>query len=228
MRGHSPLLLAIDTSTRTVGIALYDGAQVLSETIWSGGDYHTVELAPAVAESFHRAGASIEALAAVAVAIGPGSFTGLRVGMALAKGLTLARKLGLVGVPTLDVLAAAQPPAEIPLFAVLRAGRGRLALSEYHCADNAWTTQGKVEVLTLESLAEKIVSPALVSGELTEEERRRLNTLQPLARLASPAASLRRPSYLAEIAWKRWRSGKIDSPAALAPIYIHYNDPILV
>lgn len=228
MRGNPPLLLAIDTSTRTVGLALYDGAQVLSESIWSGGDYHTVELAPAVAESFSRAGASLEALSIVAVATGPGSFTGLRVGMALAKGLVLARKLALVGVPTLDALASAQPAVEMPLLAVLRAGRGRLALAEYHCTGNTWSTSGKIEVVTIEALAEKITTPTLISGELSEEERRRLTALQPLARLASPAASLRRPSYLAEIAWKRWRAGQIDSPATLAPIYIHYNDPIPV
>ena len=51
MRTHATLLLALDTSTRTVGLALYDGAQVLNETIWTSQDYHTVELAPAVAEA---------------------------------------------------------------------------------------------------------------------------------------------------------------------------------
>ena len=59
--------------------------------------------------------------------LGPGSFTGLRIGLALAKGMALARHLPVIGVPTLDILAAAQPVREENLVAILLAGRGRLA-----------------------------------------------------------------------------------------------------
>jgi tRNA threonylcarbamoyladenosine biosynthesis protein TsaB len=228
MRGTPPVLLSIDSSTRTVGLALYDGAQVRYEAAWTSGDHHTVELAPAIAEAFERVAAPVEALAAVGVATGPGSFTGLRVGLALAKGLVIARGLALVGVPTLDVLAAAQPPAEIPLLAVLRAGRGRLALNEYQFTGSEWLSVGKLEVVTLEGLAQKIEALCIVAGELGEEDRRWLAANQPLARLASPAQSLRRPGFLAELTWKRWKAGKTDDPASLAPVYIHYNDPIPV
>ena len=68
---------------------------------------------------------------AVSVAVGPGSFTALRVGLALAKGIALSRNIPLVGVPTLDVLAAGQPTCALPLGAILRAGRGRIALGWY-------------------------------------------------------------------------------------------------
>ena len=100
------MLLALDTSTRTVGVALYDGVQVLSELVWNSKDYHTVELAPAVAETLSKSGVAIEDLQALVVATGPGSFTGLRIGLALAKGIALVRHLPLIGIPTLDVLAA--------------------------------------------------------------------------------------------------------------------------
>jgi len=229
MRGAPPLLLALDTSTRTVGLALYDGAQVIYETAWTSNDYHTVELAPAIAEAFQRTGMKIDALAAVAAATGPGSFTGLRVGLALAKGLAIARRLALIGVPPLDALAAAQPTqSETPLLALLRAGRGRLAVSAYRAEAGAWHSGGEIEVVTLPGLAEKITTPTLVAGELSDEERRWLAANLPAARLASPAFSVRRPSFLAELAWKRWRAGQSDDPAGLAPIYIHYNDPIPV
>jgi tRNA threonylcarbamoyladenosine biosynthesis protein TsaB len=228
MRGTAPLLLALDTSTRTVGVALYDGAQVLSEMVWTSRDYHTVELAPAVSDALRRASVTMDAVAAVGVAIGPGSFTGLRVGLALAKGLAMARRLPLIGAPTLDALAVAQPVLELPLVAALRAGRGRLATQWYRAAGGEWQPFGKVEVHTLDELARKIETPTLVCGEFSAEEREALIGQQPHARLVSPAQSLRRPSYLAELAWKRWKSGQIDSPAELAPIYIHYNDPIPV
>jgi len=143
MRSATPALLAIDTSTRTVGISLYDGARVLHETVWTSLDHHTVELAPAVAQALSKSGLAIESLEAVAVATGPGSFTGLRIGIAMAKGLSLAQKIPVIGVPTLDVLACAQPHQELPLAAVLKAGRGRLAVGWYHYLDGLWQSNKK-------------------------------------------------------------------------------------
>ncbi len=226
MRSASSILLAIDSSTRMVGLALYDGAQVLSESSWSSMDYHTVELAPAVVEALDKASLQSDALGALAVALGPGSFTGLRIGMALAKGLALARHLPIVGIPTLDILAAAQPIRQMRLAAVLRAGRGRLAVGWYEANNNAWKLAKEVEVCTSEELASKIDQPTFVCGELSEVEREFLGHKAPQVQVASPAQSLRRPGYLAELAWKRWKAGATDDPGSLSPIYLHYNDPI--
>jgi tRNA threonylcarbamoyladenosine biosynthesis protein TsaB len=228
MRTHATLLLALDTSTRSVGLALYDGAQVLNETVWTSQDYHTVELAPAVSLALQRAGVTVGALAALAVATGPGSFTGLRVGLALAKGLAMARGLPLVGIPTLDFLAAAKPLIEMPLAATLRAGRGRLAVGWYRPSAGTWQSAQKLEVLTLEELVQKVQEPTWVCGELSKEDREFLTSGGPNIRLPTPAGSLRHPSFLAELAWKRWKAGQVDNPATLAPIYLHYNDPIPV
>jgi tRNA threonylcarbamoyladenosine biosynthesis protein TsaB len=220
------MLLAIDTSTRFVGVALYNGVQVVSEEIWLSRDHHTVELAPAVAQALSRAGLSVPGLQALAVALGPGSFTGLRIGLALAKGMALAGNLPLIGIPTLDVLAASQPVIAAPMVAVLRAGRGRLAIGHYRVEKGAWRAQGENEVLTFEVLATRFTEPTLVCGELTEEERRQLQRKRKNVILASPAQSLRRPSFLAEMAWVRWQSGLLDDPATLAPVYIHYSNAI--
>ncbi|MBN2547544.1 MAG: tRNA (adenosine(37)-N6)-threonylcarbamoyltransferase complex dimerization subunit type 1 TsaB [Anaerolineales bacterium] len=232
MRAASTTLLALDTSTRTIGLALYDGVQVLCESVWVSQDHHTVELAPAVAEALGKAGLACSALGALAVSLGPGSFTGLRIGLALAKGLAMVRHLPLVGIPTLDALATAQPLMDIPLAAVLRAGRGRLAVGWYQAQNSAWqpqqneNKQNLVEVLSPQDLAQQIKTPTLVCGELTEEERQLFERKCKPVILASPARSLRRPSYLAELAWRRWQAGQIDDPATLAPIYLHYNEPI--
>jgi tRNA threonylcarbamoyladenosine biosynthesis protein TsaB len=226
MRSSAMCLLALDTSTRTVGLALYDGVQVLSEAAWTSQDYHTVELAPAVWDAFQKTGIGMDHLGAIGVAIGPGSFTGLRVGLALAKGLALACHLPLVGVSTLDVLAAAQPLSELNMAAVLRAGRGRLAVGWYRVSGQTWQRVENIEVLTPGDLVVKIHSATLVCGELNEAERDLLRRQQPLACLASPARSLRRPAFLAEMAWTRWKAGQTDDPTGLSPVYLHYNDPI--
>ena len=220
------MLLALDTSTRSTGVALYDGIQVLAETVWLSHDHHTVELAPAVADTLARAGVKVSDLQVLGVATGPGSFTGLRIGLALAKGISLVRRLPLVGIPTLDILAAAQPVSTLPLAAVLRAGRGRLAVGWYRVVQNAWQSEQPVQVFTPQELSRQIVKPTLVCGELSQEERRLLARKRKNVILATPSQSLRRPSFLAELAWNRWQSGQLDDPNTLAPIYLHYNTPV--
>lgn len=220
------MLLALDTSTRMVGVALYDGAQVLSESLWTSQNYHTVELAPAVADMLAKCGITADQLSSVAVALGPGSFTGLRIGLALAKGLVYVHHIPIIGVPTLDVLAAAQPPRDEPMVALLRAGRGRLAVGHYKWEKKNWKAQSSLQVMTAAELSQQIQAPTIVCGELTGDERRLLARKRKNVILASPAHSIRRPSFLAELAWRRFQAGSVDEPASLAPIYIHYNTPI--
>lgn len=220
------MLLAIDTSTRMVGIALYDGAQVISEAIWTSRDHHTVELAPAVAEMFNRASIKAADLQGLVVALGPGSFTGLRIGLALAKGLALTHRLPLIGIPTLDFLAAAQPVREMPLAAVLRVGRGRLAVGWYVPYQESWQASGRLEVMTPAELNASISRPTMICGELNEEERRLLARKRKNVNLASPAQCARRPGFLAELGWQRLQAGQTDAPETLAPIYLHHHDPI--
>jgi tRNA threonylcarbamoyladenosine biosynthesis protein TsaB len=215
------MLLAIDTSTAQVGLALYDGTRVVAEMIWHSRQHHTVELAPALAELLKRTGITISEVQALGVAVGPGSFTSLRVGLAFIKGLALARRLPIVGIPTLDVMASAQPASRTPLASVLAAGRGRLAVGWYKHQKHGWTSNGPVQLLTVDALADSIDKPTLVAGELTAEERQRLARKKVNVLLATPSRCVRRPSVLAELAWSRWQAGEVDEPAALAPIYLH-------
>lgn len=215
------MLLAIDTSTAWISLALYDGVYVQYETTWRSQYHHTVELAPAIHRLFESTGTSGADLTGLAVAIGPGSFTSLRIGLAAAKGLSLAQKLPIAGVPTLDILVAAQPlDVDKPLIAVLHAGRTRLAYATYHVEDGAWRTQGEPEVIDAKSLVQTITAPTLVCGELSETARTIIGRRWKNAIIAPPAQCLRRASYLAEIGWYRIQNGQADDPFTLAPIYL--------
>lgn len=220
------MILAIDTSTRIAGIALFDGVQVHAEVIWTSTDTHTVELAPTIQMAFQRVRIRTNDLKMIAVALGPGSFTSLRIGLAFAKGLALGNHLPIVGVPTLDALAAAQPISELPMAAVLRAGRGRLAVAWYKAVDHKWKSDGSLQVMDVQALSQKINRPTQICGELTAEERRFLGRKRKNVLLASPAQSLRRPSFLAELAWQRWQAGFVDDPVSLSPQYLHFGEPI--
>lgn len=220
------MLLAIDTSTQWVGLALFDGAQVAGEMIWRSQHHHTVELAPTVQGLLRRCGVTAADLSALGVALGPGSFTSLRIGLALAKGMALALNLPVVGIPTLDCLAFAQPVMDLPLMAVLQAGRGRLAVGLYANIMGTWQAQGEVKVTNLDDLSASIHKPTFICGELNAEERRVLARKRVNVQLASPAACMRRPSYLAEMAWQKVQSGQVDDIISLAPIYLHVAEPI--
>lgn len=215
------MLLAIDTSTAQIGLALYDGATVPGELVWQSRAYHTEQLAPALAGLLERVGVTMDSVKALGVAIGPGSFTSLRVGLAFVKGLTLARHLPLIGIPTLDIVAASVPLSDRKLAAVLQAGRGRLAVGWYKPTGSGWQAYGPATTMTAGELEKKIRKPVIVCGELTAEDRHCLARKFKNVRLASPAQCVRRPGVLAEIAWNRWQAGKTDEAASLAPIYLH-------
>ena len=183
-------------------------------------------MAPALAELLSRTAVRISDIQALGVAIGPGSFTSLRVGLAFVKGVALARKVPVVGIPSLDILAVAQPVAKRPLVAVLQAGRGRIAAGWYKAEEKRWRAEGEIAVTTVEALADSINAPTLVAGELTVEERQRLMRKKVNVHLAPPSLCLRRPAVLAELAWRRWQEGSVDETAALAPIYLHVVESI--
>ncbi len=227
-------LLAIDTATQYISIALHDGQQVRAEQTWFSQNHHSAELAPAVATLLDHAGMTPDDLVALAVSIGPGSYTGLRIGVALAKGIASAKKLPLVGVSTLDVLASGQPPSPGALILVLRAGRDRVTTARYHWRKGNWKMRGEPQNMDWDTLIASIDGPACISGEVGEEGYRVIEAAQreqglPIT-LAAPVLRLRRASFLAETAWTRLRAANADetltrfNAAAVAPIYVKTKD----
>jgi tRNA threonylcarbamoyladenosine biosynthesis protein TsaB len=215
------MLVAIDTSTDHASLALHDGFQVRAEQTWETQRRHTVELLPRMVSMLEQLGLGAKHLSGVAVARGPGSFTGLRVGMAVAKGLALTRGLPLVGIPTLDVVAAAQGKSRHTLCAVLQAGRGRICIATYRWQDGKWQVRAEPRLTTWQKLTDEITSPTLFCGEIDPTGAEALATLEDgLATILPAAARLRRAGFLAEEAWQRLNLGETDDPATLAPIYL--------
>jgi len=213
------VLLALDTASNMSGIALHDGQRVLAEYVWHSVAHHTVELAPEVALMLRRNQLDAAALTGLAVAAGPGSYTGLRIGMALAKGFALAHKLPLIGIPTLDILARAQPSRKEPMLALLQAGRRRFAVMHYKWQRGSWRAQDEGGTFTWSELLARCQEPHYICGELESAQREALEE-QGIVVLAPPALCVRRPSVLADMAWERMRAGQIDDAASVAPTYM--------
>lgn len=214
------MLLALDTSTSWISLALYDGTYVRYETTWESQHHHTVELAPAIERLFLQTGTTREDLTGLVAAIGPGSFTSLRIGLALVKGMALALTIPVVGVPSLDVIAAAQPLDERPMLAVLQAGRRRLAYVTYKVQGDAWVAQGQPTVIDASDLVRTIESPTLICGELSQEARSILGRRWKNANIAPPERCLRRAGFLAALGSERITAGDVDDPTTLSPIYL--------
>jgi tRNA threonylcarbamoyladenosine biosynthesis protein TsaB len=215
------MLLAIDTATRYASLALYDGERVVSEETWRTANYHTVELMPAIVRMLERQGISVEALQSVGVSLGPGSFTGLRIGMGVAKGLVLARDIPLLGVPTLETVAYPHFGQRRPICAVVEAGRGRLCVQIYRRRRGRWRPTDQPHLTNPEGLCRMVETTTLFCGEIDAALAALLQErLADQAILASPATSLRRAGYLAELAWARFQEGEADDPDTLSPIYL--------
>ncbi len=222
------MLLAIDTATKVMSIALHDGRALLAEHTWRTANNHTVELAPAVHHMLEQCDVGVARLTALAVSIGPGSYSGLRVGVAMAKGLASARNLPLVSVSSLDTIAAGQPHYQGGLVVVVQAGRGRVTVGRYQWRKGRWSNRGEPTLMDWETLIASIDGTAYLAGEVDEQGQIALAEAAekdvPVTLL--PAAfRLRRAGFLAEEAWERLKTGKDHfDPALVAPIYLKTKD----
>jgi len=217
------ILLAIDTATRYASVALYEDDGVLAECSWLSQNNHSVEMMPEIDRLLARQGISPSELGCVAVTKGPGSFTGLRIGMSIAKGLCLALGIPIVAVPTLDVVAYAAGDPGMRVVAILEAGRGRLCAAAYRFVDGLAEAEGEFAVHHAADWVLDASEPVLVTGEVDAVLADRLMA-QPDADgivLPSLASSIRRAGYLAELAWNRAQRQDYDALDTLQPIYVH-------
>ena len=223
------MLLAIDTSTHYASLALADGDALLAELNWRVGQRHGSELLERARWLVREQGAAMSDLTGIAVALGPGSFNGVRVAVATAKTLAFALGVPLYGVPTLDVIAWGARLATLPVWALLDAGRGEVYAARYEAASvqPIWGPQpsgdGVAEpyaIATPQALAARIHTPVVITGEWREATRDALaSALGEQARFTSPLGA-RRGAWLAELGAQRARHGTADDPRALEPLYL--------
>jgi tRNA threonylcarbamoyladenosine biosynthesis protein TsaB len=229
-------LLAIETATDAVGVALLSPDGGTAERVHLGGRAHAELLAPAIAEVCAVSGCSVRELSVVAVDIGPGLFTGLRVGVATARGLAQALGIGVVGVTSLDVLGAAAhgsdgPEAREPVAAVVDARRGEVFAASYRFDRAAPTPAGgpvdpasvrddRREPLAPDALAAWLADLAAEAGRVRvvgDGAVRYRTLLDENPRLDLRAAgdiSVPPPDVLARLAFRRLSAGVAPAPPA--------------
>ncbi|MBI3744360.1 MAG: tRNA (adenosine(37)-N6)-threonylcarbamoyltransferase complex dimerization subunit type 1 TsaB [Chloroflexi bacterium] len=212
--------LAIDTSTVVAGVAIAHEGRPLAEIAWRAGYKHTKQLYATIEFALQQAGASLDKIQAVAVAIGPGSFSGLRVGVSAAKGFAESLGIPLVGVPTMAVEAFPFAGLGLPIRPILDAGRGEIAVACYRDAQGRLEEIDATRITTIEALVASITERTLFCGEHLPAVQTSLATLGPLAMIPPSATLPRRPGSLAALAWQRLERGERDDAATLQPLYL--------
>jgi tRNA threonylcarbamoyladenosine biosynthesis protein TsaB len=215
------LLLAIDTATDVAGLALARADEVVAETTWRAGQNHTATLLPNLNHLLAQASVAIEDVDVIAVGCGPGSYTGLRVGLAVAKGLAFALNKPLVAVNSLEAEAYQHALTGHPICAIFEAGRGQIAAAIYQAPRGRWHELVACHLTTAEAICEHIAIRTLICGQLSAataaELRQRLGYR---AVIVHRAAGLRRVAYLAELGWRRARRRQFDDARTLQPLYL--------
>ncbi len=224
------MLLAIDTSTRYAGVALAHGGTVLACRCWHSKVNHTTELMPALAQTLEAHGLAVRDLEGIAVALGPGGFSSLRVGLSAAKGLAWAAGLPLAGVATLDLEAFPYLACGLPVCAWLDAGRGEVAAAcfgpggQRSQADVIGAPEALLEALLARAASgagDSATQPSLFCGEgvgpwagLIKE---RLGSGGLVVAPSSPAARL---WSLVALGGQRLAAGQASDLATLQPYYL--------
>ena len=212
------LVLGIETATALGGVAVVSGdGRILGEVTLLGRESHSERIIPAAGELLAAIGAEQADLAAVAVSSGPGSFTGLRTGLAAAKGLAFARALPLFGVPTLETLAANAPAGSGAVCAVINARRGECFRALFSAAAGP-VRQSPDELVAEGDLAAGLPAGCLVLGDPPSSLRAR--RMAPPLRFGPAHLNHPRAAVVALAGHAALRSGRPSELATLLPGYL--------
>ncbi len=215
------LLLAIDTSTAIGSVALRDERGTLGLLTVSVDLTHSEGLMPAVDDLLHRTGKRVEEITACATLSGPGSYTGLRIGIATIQGFALAKQLPCVGISSLDTLAWVLPQARTPICPLLPARKGWLYARVYRWNETA--PQPLTEELYVEpdELIRSITEPTLFYGPGLPAYRDALREMLQEQFITVPdTCNLPRAEILAELAARELAEGRGIPPEQLRPHYL--------
>lgn len=217
-------VLAIETATKQLGVAAVDGERLLASYELLAEYPHAVELPAAVTRVLQSARTALKDLAAIAVDVGPGSFTGLRIGLAFVKALAFATKVPLIGVPSLDVLAANVPFASLSVCPLLDAKQKNVYAAYYRPDGGRWTRATDYLLGPADAVLAQAKGPTLFLGDGIPVFRERILHHCPQAQFAPPECWLPRAATLARLALERLAAGHTDDPAALVPLYLYPQD----
>ncbi|MBI2303906.1 MAG: tRNA (adenosine(37)-N6)-threonylcarbamoyltransferase complex dimerization subunit type 1 TsaB [Chloroflexi bacterium] len=215
--------LTIDTSQAVLCLALARQGDVLAEYTWRAQHGATAEVVPVAQYLLAQAGADLKQLTGLVVTKGPGSYNGLRAGVATAKGLAFSLEIPLVAVGTLEAMAYQYAFLPWPVCPLLEVGRGEVAAALYYTRRSKWTQLVAEHITVIEGLPLPPSGPIFCCGTLSPATVSRLKgVLGRRGVIAAGAAAWPRAAPLALLGWQRLAQGQTEDLATLQPLYLRH------
>lgn len=212
-------ILAIESSSYQGNVCLAEGGQVVREGELGEGMRHGRDLVLCIDGLMNDAGWEASELDLIAVDVGPGSFTGLRVGLAIAKTLAFASGTNLVGVPSLDVLAQNAPPSAAYACPALDARRREIHTCLYRQAGGKWEREWDYRTVSISQLCNSLPSGACLLGNALEVFAVEFQKRGDLV-FCPKEAWQARARWVARLGLQRYEAGQRDSAHSLVPLYL--------
>jgi len=219
-------ILGIDTSTSCGSIGLIDNDAVIAEYLFDNPVTHSERLLGAVEHVLNHAGCPITDLDGWAVSLGPGSFTGLRIGVSAVKGLAFATQKPVAGIPTLDALASNISPTSYLICPILDARKGEIYTAFYRYGEGSILRRlSPYQALSPEALVKRIEGEILFlgSGVKTYGDYLR-NSLSSRALFVHGPLNLPHGSVIAGLGLEKIRKNEVLNLSTFAPIYVRASE----
>ncbi|MCX7913432.1 MAG: tRNA (adenosine(37)-N6)-threonylcarbamoyltransferase complex dimerization subunit type 1 TsaB [Thermodesulfovibrionales bacterium] len=218
-------ILAIDTSTMLGGVALLNGETLLAESRLNVKVTHSERLLGEIDHILKQAALKIEDVDIFGVATGPGSFTGLRVGLSVIKGLAFATGKKIVAVPTLEAFAWNIPYSRYQVCPLLDARKKEVYAAIFRWAEDNFIKELEEQPLKIEKLLDKIQEPTIFLGDgaiiykVNIQDRLQKRAIFPPLQFMVPS-----PSNVAYLAMKRAQKGYFEDIIKITPLYLRKSE----
>lgn len=220
-------ILGIETSMYAGSIAVSQDEEILGEYYFNTGPSHSEKLIPSIDWLLGELGVAKAELGGVAVSLGPGSFTSLRIGIAAAKGLSYSLGIPIVGVSTLELLASNVPFSPYTVCPVIDARRGEVFAAFFKSRKAEVVRISQDMVLSPESLAERIKEKTIFVGEgalLYSDFLDHMFGGGGSAMFCPPGINYPRAGILSYLGYCRIKDGRMDDPYRLEPHYMRKSE----
>lgn len=215
-------LLGIDTSSPKLGLAIVSGGKPVAELELNLERGHARYLIPSIDKLLKKAKLSLDKIDALAISIGPGSFTGLRIGVTTIKAIAIAKRKKIAAVPSLDVLAYnGLNSRQEYICPVIDAKKDKIYAALYRKNKNGLKKQTKDLLISAEDLVKLVKKPTLFLGDALKVYGQKLNGKAAFAeeKLWFPQAK-----FVAMLGEELAKKNKFTNPLDLVPLYLHKRD----
>jgi len=218
-------VLGIDTATRTASIGICEDSTILAERTEKNVASHAALILPLIERVLAEGGVEVEQLDAIAVSAGPGSFTGLRIGMSIAKGLACATGAQVVGISTLEALARTVADRHGPIWTLLDARKGEIYAASFEGSEHGLRRTTDDVLTTPETLVAQMSGSCTVVGDVEARYGDLLKaSVGPGLRFLPFDEFCPRGGVVAGLGVLAVREGRSVDPTRLEPAYIRLSD----